>query len=388
MSIRLKATRPFYVLQLLERAQQLESQGQSVIHLEIGEPDFATPPSIIKAYTQALNAGKTRYTSAVGLDALRDKLCEYYWQQFQVKLNRQQVIITSGASGALLTFLMALVHHNGEVLLTDPGYPCNHSMVNWLGGQAINIPVSAEHDYQLTPELIDAHWNPSTLGAIVATPSNPTGTVMNADCHAQLLNRIKHHNGWLITDEIYQGFTYDIPPRSVLQIDNQALVVNSFSKFFAMSGLRLGWLVAPESLQKTLCHITQNISIAPNTACQHAALAAFEPECLTLYEQRRQVLQSRRDLLLAGLQKLGFGIRATPQGAFYIYARLPETLLVDSLGFCEQLLEATGVAITPGMDFGYHQSDQHIRIAYTVEESQLHEALHRLESFINKCKNR
>ncbi len=382
MTSLIKTTRPFYVLQILEQAQRLESEGRCVIHLEIGEPDFATPPAVVNAYIHALKSGKTRYTPAVGIDALRDKLCEYYWQQFQVKLKRQQIIITSGASGALLTFLTALVHGEGEVLMTDPGYPCNCSMVSWLGGRAITIPAGSEHNYQLTPEQMDTYWTSKTLGAIVASPSNPTGTVLDPGAHQQLLNTVKKHNGWLITDEIYQGFTYDKPSRSVLQLDNQALVVNSFSKFFAMSGLRLGWLVAPESMQKSLCHVTQNISIAANTPSQYAALAAFDDDCLQLYEARRQELQQRRDLLLDALPQLGFTIRVIPQGAFYIYTRLPEEITLNSFSFCEQLLASTGVAMTPGNDFGDHEADRHVRIAYTAPDHRLREAMQRLASFI------
>jgi aspartate/methionine/tyrosine aminotransferase len=386
MSTRIKTTRPFYVLQLFERAQRLEAQGRSVIHLEIGEPDFATPPAVVNAYLAALHAGQTRYSPAVGIDALRDKLCDYYWQQFQVKLNRQQIIITAGASGALLTFLTALVHADGEVLMTDPGYPCNSSMVSWLGGRAVNIPVGPEEHYQLTPEHIQQYWTPKTLGALVASPSNPTGAILDAHMHQQLLNAVKQQGGWLITDEIYQGFTYDAPARSVLQLDNQALVVNSFSKFFAMSGLRLGWLVAPESLHDSLRNITQNISIAPNTPSQYAALAAFDEDCLQLYELRRLELQQRRNLLLDALPQLGFAIGVIPQGAFYIYARLPEDLPLNSTEFCDQLLEKTGVAMTPGIDFGIHQANRHVRIAYTVPDAKLREAMARLADFIEDCR--
>ena len=378
-----KATRPFYVLQLLEQAQRLEAEGRDVIHLEIGEPDFATPPAVVNAYIQALQAGKTRYTPAVGIDALRDKLCEHYWQQFQVKVNRQQIIITSGASGALLTFLTALVHGDSEVLMADPGYPCNCSMVSWLGGRAVNVPTGPEHDYQLSAELMKAYWTEKTVGAIVASPSNPTGTVLAPQTHQQLLDTAKQQNGWLISDEIYQGFTYDRPAQSVLQLDNQALVVNSFSKFFAMSGLRLGWLVAPEALQDSLCHITQNISIASNTPSQYAALAAFDDECMQIYETRRQELQRRRNYLLDALPQLGFSICVIPQGAIYIYARLPDDVSLNSDEFCQQLLNSKGIAMTPGNDFGNHQANRHVRIAYTVPDERLREAMQRLADFMS-----
>ncbi|WGZ93224.1 MAG: pyridoxal phosphate-dependent aminotransferase [Candidatus Thiothrix putei] len=376
---RMRDIQSFHVMALLAEARQREAAGQDIIHMEVGEPDFPTPPPIVEAGVKALQAGKTKYTAACGLPALREAIADYYTRRFGVNISPQRIVITPGASGALQLVLGALLNPGDEVLMTDPGYPCNRHFVRLFEGIATGLPVGAETAYQLTPEHIQHYWRKSTRAVMLATPANPTGTVLSVAQLAALYAEVQPRGGQFIVDEIYQGLTYGIPDVTALAVDADNIwVINSFSKYFGMTGWRLGWVVAPEWAVATLDRLAQNIFLAASTPAQYAALAAFTPEALAVMETQRQALQRRRDFLLPALRELGFSVRTEPQGAFYIYAG-SERFGNDAQALCARLLDKTGVVFTPGIDFGSHQATTHVRFAYTTHVARLEQAVERLE---------
>lgn len=375
---RMRDIQSFHVMALLAEARQREAAGQDIIHMEVGEPDFPTPPPIVEAGVKALQAGKTKYTAACGLPALREAIADYYARRFGVNISPQRIMITPGASGALQLVLGALLNPGDEVLMSDPGYPCNRHFVRLFEGIATGLPVGAETAYQLTPEHIQHYWRKSTRAVMLATPANPTGTVLSVAQLAALYAEVQPRGGQFIVDEIYQGLTYGIPDVTALAVDADNIwVINSFSKYFGMTGWRLGWVVAPEWAVATLDRLAQNIFLAASTPAQYAALAAFTPEALAVMETQRQELQRRRDFLLPALRTLGFSVRAEPQGAFYIYAG-SERFGADSQRLCAAMLDKTGVVFTPGIDFGGHQATTHVRFAYTTSVARLEQAVERL----------
>lgn len=376
---RMREIQPFHVMALLAEARQREAAGQDIIHMEVGEPDFPTPAPIVAAGIQALQSGQTKYTPACGLPALREAIAAYYASRFGVTIAPQRIIVTPGASGALQLVLGALLNPGDEVLMTDPGYPCNRHFVRLFEGKPVAIPVGADTAYQLNSSHIQAHWSDSTRAVMLASPANPTGTLLSVPQLADIYRVVRQRGGELIVDEIYQGLTYGVPDTTALAVDAENIwVINSFSKYFGMTGWRLGWVVAPEWAVATLDRLAQNIFLAASTPAQYAALAAFTPEALAIMEAQRQELQQRRDFLLPALQALGFSVRAEPQGAFYIYAG-SERFGDDAQGLCANLLDKTGVVFTPGIDFGSHQATTHVRFAYTTPVARLAQAVERLE---------
>lgn len=378
---RMRAIRPFEVMALLARARQLEAQGRDIVHMEIGEPDFETAAPIIEAGRQALEAGKTHYTPAVGLAQLRERIAAFYQQQYGVAVAPERIIVTPGASGALQLVLASLIDPGQAVMMTDPGYPCNRNFVALFGGEAQLVPVTADSAYQLTPALAKQHWADNTAAVMVASPANPSGTLLERTDLQGLAQLAREKGGHLIVDEIYHGLTYAGQAASVLEVTDQAFVINSFSKFFGMTGWRLGWIVAPEAYVEALDILAQNLFLSAPTPAQWAALAAFEPHTLAIFEQRRQAFQQRRDYLLPALRELGFNIPVEPQGAFYLYADC-SAFTDDSYAFVQQLLEQAGVAITPGKDFGDYRAEQHVRFAYTTSLEQLEEGVRRISNFL------
>lgn len=369
---------PFHVMALLAEARQREAAGQDIIHMEVGEPDFPTPPPIVEAGIRALQAGQTKYTAARGLPQLREAIAGYYASRFGVSISPERILITPGASGALQLVLGALLNPGDEVLMTDPGYPCNRHFVRLFEGKALAIPVGAETEYQLTSGHIQAHWGAATRAAMLATPANPTGTVLSVAQLASIHAAVRQRGGELIVDEIYQGLTYGVPDTTALMVDADNIwVINSFSKYFGMTGWRLGWVVAPEWAVETLDRLAQNVFLAASTPAQYAALAAFTPESLAIMEAQRQELQRRRDFLLPALRELGFAVRTEPQGAFYLYAS-SEYFGDDAQRLCRDMLDQTGVVFTPGIDFGTHQATTHVRFAYTTGVGRLEQAVERL----------
>ncbi|WP_223496622.1 pyridoxal phosphate-dependent aminotransferase [Stenotrophomonas indicatrix] len=368
---------PFHVMSLLARAQALEQAGHDVIHLEIGEPDFTTAEPVVRAGQAALAAGHTRYTAARGLPALRQAISGFYRSHYGLDIDPERILVTPGGSGALLLASSLLVDPGRHWLLADPGYPCNRHFLRLVEGGAQLVPVGPETAYQLTPSLVQQHWNADSVGALMASPANPTGTVLSADELATLSASLHARGGHLVVDEIYHGLTYGLDAASVLQVDDSAFVLNSFSKYFGMTGWRLGWLVAPPAAVPDLEKLAQNLYISASSIAQHAALACFSEEAMAIFEQRRQAFQQRRDFLLPALRELGFRIEVEPQGAFYLYADV-SAFTDDAQAFCAHFLETEHVAFTPGLDFGFHRSNQHVRLAYTQEVPRLQEAVERI----------
>jgi aspartate/methionine/tyrosine aminotransferase len=370
---------PFHVMAILARAQALEAAGRDIIHLEIGEPDFATPEPIIAAGIAALRAGHTQYTGALGLPALREAIAEFYASRWQAAVDPARIVVTPGASGALLLALGLLAGPGDEVLMADPGYPCNRHFVQFCDARAVTVPVDAASGFQLTLESIQHHATPATRAVLIASPSNPTGTAITPDELGRIHDWCAARGVALIVDEIYLALTYDGSEHSAARWDD-VFVINSFSKYFLMTGWRLGWLTAPAWAMPALERLAQNLFLAAATPAQHAALAAFSPATLDELEARKAELCARRDFMLPALREQGFVIPVTPQGAFYLYADCSRFTL-DSHAFANQLLDHTGVAVTPGIDFGQHHAARHVRFAYTQPLPRLAEALSRIEGF-------
>ena len=373
---------PFYVMALLNRAKQLEAEGRDIIHMEIGEPDFATPQGIVDAGIKRLQTGDIKYTPAAGLPELRERIAAYYQACYNVKVDKARIFITPGASGAFLLALGVSLNPGDEILMADPCYPCNSNFIKLFDGKATTIPVGAATAYQLTAELITQHWTASTKGALIASPSNPTGTLIGPEELRRCIQTVNDKDGIFYSDEIYHGLVYGKPSPSALEFSDNAFVINSFSKFFGMTGWRIGWLIVPDEFVDATEKLAQNIFIATPTLSQYAALAAFDESTLENLENRRVEFAARRDFLYNNLIKLGFDIPVKPDGAFYIYANCAK-FTDDSYQFALDLLEAEGVAITPGKDFGSHQAYQHVRFAYTTSIDRMGVAMQRLERFIS-----
>jgi len=380
MARRVQAIEPFHVMDILARAKHLERSGRKIVHMEIGEPDFVTAQPVIEAGIRALRAGKTFYTPALGLPELREAISLYYKQTYGADVPARRIVVTPGASGALQLALAALVDPGDGVLMSDPGYPCNRHLVHHINGNPIAIPVRAEDGFQLTGQAIRSHSAPATKLVMAASPSNPTGTILDEDRLRDLIDACAASGNCLVVDEIYHGLVYGSRLPTALSLAEDVFVVNSFSKFFGMTGWRVGWLVVPESFIRAIDKLAQNIFLAAPTIAQHAAIAALQPESLAIMEQRRDRFQERRDYLLEELKRLGYTIPVVPRGAFYIYAN-SQHISSDSLKFSQDLLESVGVAITPGCDFGTFQAQRHVRFAYTTRMEQLRLGIERLERY-------
>ena len=380
-SSRIEGVAPFRVMGLLEQAQAREAAGHDVIHLEIGEPDFPTPEPVIAAGQRALARGQTRYTPAAGLPALREAIAGHYAEHFGARVDPARILVTPGASGALLLASQLLAQRGDRVLMADPTYPCNRHFMALAEAEVDVVAVGPESGWQLDAQLIDAHWRDETRLAMLATPSNPTGHTLDAPHLSAVIDTVQARGGTLLVDEIYQGLTYGVEPLSAVSLSQDAFVVNSFSKYFGMTGWRLGWLVAPEGAVEPLSRLAQNVFLAAPTPSQYAALAAFSPDCREELERRRRELHHRRDILLAGLERLGLAPSQPPQGAFYVWLDVSQYTR-DSQAFCQRLLEEENVAITPGIDFAVRGGEHHVRIAFTNETARLEEVLVRLERFL------
>ena len=367
----------FKVMDLLKRAKELEALGHDVVHMCAGEPDFATPEPVAEAGIAAIRAGHTQYTPAAGIPPLREAIAGFYQQRYGLDIPAERVIVTAGASGALLMVFATLANPGQRFMMADPGYPCNPRFLRLLEARGQLVPAEASDNYQLTPELIEQNWDAQTAGVLLASPANPTGSVVHREQLELISQTVRAKAGHLVVDELYHGLTYGFDATSVLEVDQDAFVLNSFSKYFGMTGWRLGWTVVPESAVNEIERLAQNLFISPPTISQYAALEAFSPETTTILEQRRAAFQERRDLLVSGLRELGFGIPLTPEGAFYVYADASH-LTDNTFDFCWELLEQDKVAVTPGIDFGDHRANQFIRFSYTTGITQIEKALSRL----------
>lgn len=373
---------PFYVMELLARAKALESQGRDIVHMEIGEPDFSAPEAVVEAGIRAMRAGQVKYTAAAGLPELRTALARYYGERYGVELPERRIFIAPGASGALLLALAASLNAGDEVLLADPGYPCYRNFVRLFGAEPVAVNTLAADGHRLGWRQLLAGWGPRTAGTIVASPANPTGVVLDEPTLRELCAGVAGQGGFLVSDEIYHGLEYGLRCPSALQFGGQAFVINSFSKYFCMTGWRLGWLVAPDSHVDAVERLAQNLFISAPTHSQHAAVAALnDPHARAELEQRRLEFQRRRDYLQRELSRLGFELSALPEGAFYLYADCSR-FTSDSDAFARDLLEQAGVAITPGRDFGERDAARHVRFAYTTSLERLAEGVARIERYL------
>jgi len=364
LAARMADIEPFRVMDVQERAHQLEAQGRRVVHMEIGQPDFPAPPLVADAAIDAIRKRRLGYTASIGIPQLRQAISDHYRKRLGVAVPPSRIVVTAGASGAFLLTLGALVNPGDEVLLPDPCYPCNRHFVRLFEGRPRAVPVDESRHYQLTDADVRAHWTPATRGVIIASPSNPTGTMIPREELRAIIDSVRRAGGFTVVDEIYQGLVYDAEASTVLELADDVFVINSFSKYFSMTGWRLGWIVAPETHVREIEKLAQNAFICPSAPAQYAALAAFRPETLSVLEERRKEFRRRRDYAVPALRNLGFRIPIMPQGAFYIYAGC-ERFSEDSARFAMQVLDEAGVAITPGLDFGSHRPERHVRFAYT-----------------------
>ena len=380
---RLAEIAPFHVVELLTRARQLEAEGRDIIHMEVGEPDFPTPVPIANAAVDAIKRGKTLYTQALGLPELREAISGFYGQRYGVDVPASRIAVTNGASGALNLAFSCLADPGSEWLLADPGYPCNRHILRVYEGRPQNIPVGPETNFQPTPELLRQHWNARTTGLLVASPANPTGTLLTLPEIEGLAKVCREKQGHFLVDEIYHGLTYETDAPTACAAGDDIWVINSFSKYFQMTGWRLGWMVIPEAYVRDVEKLAQNLVLCPSTPAQHAALAAFAPETIAILETRRGEFRKRRDFLAPALASVGFRITARPQGAFYLYCDC-SGLCDDSFVLARDLLEKVGVAATPGLDFGSNAPEKHIRFAYTTDIDRLGEAVDRLRRYFRR----
>jgi len=379
---RMADIQPFPVMEILKRAHDLSAAGRDIIHLEVGEPDFPTPQPMVDAARRFLEGGHVHYTPALGLTALREAISRFYQTRFGADVAPERIIVTPGASGGLMLALGVLTDPGDEWLLPDPGYPSNRHLVRSFEGRPVALPVDASTRFQPTPAHLAQAWTPRTRGLMVASPANPTGTLLELDEIEALQRSVAARGGVLIVDEIYQGLCYGVEARTALSRLDDVFVVNSFSKYFGMTGWRLGWMVVPEAYVRDIEKLAQHFFISPSTPAQHAALAAFEPATLDILEARRHAFADRRNALLPALREIGFRFATEPQGAFYLYADISD--LADcSESLARRLIEEAGVATTPGLDFGDNAPEKHLRIAYTTDEGRLVEAAERIAHVLN-----
>jgi aspartate/methionine/tyrosine aminotransferase len=378
---RVEAIEPFRVMEMVKAAAAMTRAGQDVISMSVGEPDFTAPDVVAGAAMEAIRGGATQYTESLGLPALRAAISGWYAGAWGLDVDPRRIVITAGASAGLLLACAALVSEGDEVLMPDPCYPCNRHFVTAFGGKPVLVPSGPEERYQLTAAQLDERWSERTRGAIVASPSNPTGTSMTPAQARDLLAAVRARGGFAIVDEIYQGLSYGEKPTSALAFGDDVITVNSFSKYFSMTGWRLGWLVVPETLVPAVEKLAQNLFICAPTIAQHAALACFTPEALAVYEARRLEFQRRRDFLVPALRELGFQVPVMPDGAFYVYAdisQLVHPLAGDSSAFGMAVLKEAQVAIVPGDDFGFAAPARHVRFSYATKFERIEQAVERL----------
>lgn len=381
LSDRMREIAPFRVMEVVERARQLEAEGRSIVHMEIGQPDFGAPRQVVDSAVRALQTLPLGYTTTPGIPELRDAISAWYTERFGVTVPRERIAVTVGASGAFLAALGALVNPGDEVLMADPCYPCNRHFVRMFEGRARLIPVDARQGYQPSATDIARHWSPSTRGVLIATPSNPTGTSIAQPALQAIRSEVMARGGYLVVDEIYQGLSYTDDAHTALALGDDVIIINSFSKYFCMTGWRLGWIVTPAALMQQVEKLAQSMFICPPVPAQFGALSCFRQDTLATLEERRREFRRRRDFLVPALKSLGFSIPVTPDGAFYVYADC-SPFSTDSSAFSAQLLEIAGVATAPGCDFGDHRASEHIRFAYTRSMEELERGVSRLRKFL------
>lgn len=390
ISQRAQSIDPFFAMEFGKHAAALEAQGHEVIKLSLGEPDFGAPPAVLEAARTAVEGGAIPYTAALGIPALREAIAGFYLREHGVTIAPHRIIVTAGASAALLLVTAALVDAGDEVIVGDPSYPCNRQFLSSFGANVKLVATDADSRFQLSSESVRANWTANTKGLMIATPSNPTGTSVTPAELRAICDWAREHDAWRIVDEIYLNLgdrdEAGRPPQTVLAFDDGAIVINSFSKYFGMTGWRLGWAVVPEALVPTMERLAQNYYICPSTVSQQAALACFTPESLAVCEERRVEFARRRALVLEGLAGIGLPVPVPPDGAFYVYFDVSGTGLT-SWQFCERALEEVHVALTPGKDFGHCGADRYVRLSYAASAEHLREAVRRLGVLMGRIRD-
>jgi aspartate/methionine/tyrosine aminotransferase len=366
---------PFLAMEIMEKAQELEARGRHIIHLEIGEPDFETPACVREACIRALRDRRSQYTHSLGLLELREEICREYEERYKVRITPNRILVTSGTSPAMLLAFSVLCHPGEEVILSDPHYPCYPNFVRYVGGRVRTVPVYEREGFQYSLEAVREALGKRTRAIVVNSPANPTGTVIPAET----LGGLARLGPTLVSDEIYHGLVYEGEAHSALEYTQDAFVLNGFSKLYAMTGWRLGYVVSPEPFMRSLQTLQQNFFISANSFVQWAALAALR-EARQEVESMCRVYNERRSLLVAGLRKLGFGIEVEPTGAFYVLADA-RRFCTDSRRFAFEILERAGVGTTPGIDFGPN-GEGYIRFTYANSRENIEEALERIAGFL------
>ena len=391
ISGRAQRIEPFYVMEVAKAASALARDvahtDRPMVFLNIGEPDFTAPPLVQEAAARAVRNGATQYTQATGLDALRERISGWYATRFGVNVPARRIVITAGASAALQLACLALIDAGDEILMPDPSYPCNRHFVSAADGKAVLIPTTAEERFQLSADKVQAAWGDKTRGVLLASPSNPTGTSIHPDELRRIHQVVQERGGVTLIDEIYLGLSHDSAfGQTALALDDSIISINSFSKYFNMTGWRLGWMVVPEALVPVVERLAQNLFICASTISQHAALACFEAESITEYERRRAEFKARRDYFIPALNQLGLSVPVEPDGAFYAWADCSQVCsklgIKDSWDFALQVMQRAHVAITPGRDFGTAQTAQFVRFSTASSMAQLQESIARLKTMI------
>ncbi len=373
--------RPFRVMDILSKANALESAGKKVIHFEVGESDFDTAEPIVTAGINALKEGKTKYTAAEGLPALRNQISQYY-AHIGLDISESRIFVTSGASSGLMLLSALLFNRGDEVFLPDPGYPCNDAFLAQVGAKSRKIPLNAREQFRLSTNALESLWSGCSKGILLASPSNPLGAVLDEVLLQKIAKFVGRKNGFFILDEIYQGLVHENESYSSgLAVSDDVFVINSFSKFFGMTGWRLGWVVIPSSATELFSRLAQNLIISPNAPAQYAALAAFSEEAMIIHRERAKLFSQRAKKLSCGLKELGFEIPLMPEGGFYLYVDISE-FGMSSDEFCLRLLDDFHIAVTPGIDFGANQGSSYVRFSYTTSEVNIDEGLSRLAKAI------
>ncbi len=380
IATRNKEITSFIVMEILEKAHRLERQGRSIIHLEIGEPDFDTPEPIREAGIRAIKEGRTHYTPSLGIPELREKIAEFYNFYYGIEISPERVVVTNGTSGAFILIMAAIMDIGDEIIFTDPGYPCYPNFARAFDARPVFVPVFEEENFEISIEEVKKRKTERTKALLIASPANPTGTLTAGDKIREAIEITP----FFISDEIYHGLVYEGKEHTALEFSDDVIVINGFSKLFAMTGWRLGWMIVPESLLSTVHKLAQNLFICPSSIAQYAALYAFE-ESWSFVESMRREYDRRRRVMVEGLRKLGFGIKSTPAGAFYVFANISR-FSDDSFKFAHEILDNAGVAVTPGVDFGSNRTNHYIRFSYANSLENIEEALERIKKYLEERK--
>ena len=374
---------PFHVVSLITRAMELEKQGKKIVNLVVGEPEFKTPKPIIDSAIKSLEQNKIRYSPSLGKVELRESIAKWYQDREKINLSYNKIAVTSGSSAALLLTMAVLLNPGNEVIISDPSYPCNRHFVAAMEGVATCVPVDSKTNYQLTLEKVKDNWTEKTRAVLVSSPSNPTGGILDYEELEKIYSFVCSQGGYLIVDEIYRGISYDKEPVSATALGENVFVINSFSKYFCMTGWRLGWLVAPEKFIEKIEHLAQNLYISNSDIAQDAVLSAFSPDVVSQLDSNLIHYKEQKDYLMNELLRIGFKIPVEPKGAFYIYADASD-FTDDSYKFCWKILEDIGVAIAPGLDFGNYRSNIHVRFSFPKTINIMSEGIKRIDNYLTK----